>query len=764
MKKLLIISGIAWMCSIVNVKAQSMALPLQITNKYQLSIEPGSTREWISFRRDAPFQALTIFEQAPDLLGLREQDEFRKFSERTDAAGNKHYKFTQYVNGVRVEGIEYYTHERNGRFHLMNGDVVNNIQLSSTPSISKEQAIASALAQFPATKYMWEDPRAEAAFKQKNNNPNASLYPDPELLFVKINPRGPAIADNYILAYRMYVFAVEPHIAEYVYVDATTGAFIRNRSLEISCNPSSMATIFNGTQTVNTDYRTEECGYTYTTETSYFSIDDCTLGSEIRSYYSASYGAWNYGDDWLLCDNDNSWTNSGSYLMVMTSLWSTRKAMNYYINVHGHESFDGSGGLIDLFSNKTYFDDDDLPYCRNANYTNIIDNLNFGSGNDCMPGTMDDYNTLDIVGHEFTHGVIEYAHFDALDYSDESGALNESFADIFGEMVEYYTEGGDTLSWLCGEDRGAIRSFKNPKAFGDPDTYYGTNWATLGGTDNGGVHTNSSVQNHMFYLLSQGGSGVNDHGIEYQVEGIGYDHARDIAWVAMMDYLDGSDGYIIARNAWIQAAIDLFGSCSQEVISVGQAFQAAGVTEYTAFDRASVCGTYVLSGYADATYGIENSTMVLGDFLIDCTTTINATAAVTFKSGYYIQLNPGFTALSGCNLTAYISACEISEYDPDNVRIAQSNLQSPTVAEMDDKLLVFPNPVFDIVTINWEREIPMEQLQMVNIAGQNVTDHISIEENTLGKAIIDMRNLAAGMYMIVIKTADGEAYGNCIKQ
>ncbi|HNI55249.1 MAG TPA: T9SS type A sorting domain-containing protein, partial [Chitinophagales bacterium] len=78
--------------------------------------------------------------------------------------------------------------------------------------------------------------------------------------------------------------------------------------------------------------------------------------------------------------------------------------------------------------------------------------------------------------------------------------------------------------------------------------------------------------------------------------------------------------------------------------------------------------------------------------------------------------------------------------------------------------LVFPNPVFDIVTINWEHEIPMEQLQIVNIAGQNVTDHISIEEQSLGKTIIDMRNLSAGMYMIVIKTADGEAYGNCIKQ
>jgi bacillolysin len=73
----------------------------------------------------------------------------------------------------------------------------------------------------------------------------------------------------------------------------------------------------------------------------------------------------------------------------------------------------------------------------------------------------------------------------------------------------------------------------------------------------------------------------NDYGVEYTVEGIGHEKAQDIAWGAMMDYLNAADGYITARNAWIQSAIDLFGSCSQEVISVGQAWQAVGVTFFT---------------------------------------------------------------------------------------------------------------------------------------------------------------------------------------
>lgn len=757
------ISCIAWLCGIGMTQAQVTPLPVQITNKYQADLAPGSTREWISFRRDVTFDAQQIFTQAPDLLGLSERDEMRKFSERTDAAGNKHYKFAQYVNGVRVEGIEYYTHERNGRFHLMNGDVVVGIVDAGAPAISKEQAIATALAQFPAEKYMWEDVRAEKAFKEKRKDPLATLYPTPELLYVKIDPKGDMVAENYVLAYRMYVFADKPQIAEYVYINAHTGAFLRSRSLEISCNPTSMATTFNGMQTVNTDYRFEECGSSYTEETSYYSIDDCTLDSEIRSYYSASYGDYNYGDDWLKCDGDNTWVNTGQQLMVMTTLWSTRKSMNYYINVHGHESFDGTSGLIDLFSNRTYFDDFGDPHCSNANYTNIIDNLNFGSGDDCMPGTTDDYNTLDIVGHEFTHGVIEYAHFDALDYSDESGALNESFADIFGEMVEYYTE-GDSISWLMAEDRGAIRSYSNPNAYGDPDTYFGTNWATLGGDDNGGVHTNSSVQNFMFYLLSEGGSGTNDHGTPYAVDGIGYDHARDIAWVAMMDYLDGSDGYVIARNAWIQAATDLFGSCSQEVISVGQAFQAVGVTEYTAFDLASFCGTYVFSGYADATYGVENATIVLGDFLVDCATTVNATAVVTLKSGNYIQLNPGFNALSGCNLTAWIDPCEISEYDPDNVRVGQQADAPLSTPEVSDKLTIFPNPATNTATIKWELSSPMKTMHVVNIAGQEVSALIPVQEVMDAQLELDVHAIPPGMYMLIIETDAGIFTGTLVKQ
>ena len=130
-------------------------------------------------------------------------------------------------------------------------------------------------------------------------------------------------------------------------------------------------------------------------------------------------------------------------------------------------------------------------------------NAIFGAGS--TSAATDDWNTNDIMGHEFTHGVTQSEA--GLIYNNESGALNESFSDIFGEMVESWAEG--ICDYLVGADRGAIRSFINPNTYGQPDTYLGTDWYT-GTADNGGVHTNSGVQNHWFYLVSEGGSGTND--------------------------------------------------------------------------------------------------------------------------------------------------------------------------------------------------------------------------------------------------------------
>ncbi|WP_139491814.1 M4 family metallopeptidase [Brevibacillus dissolubilis] len=174
---------------------------------------------------------------------------------------------------------------------------------------------------------------------------------------------------------------------------------------------------------------------------------------------------------------------------------------------------------------------------------------------------------LDVIAHEMTHGVTE--HSANLVYQNESGALNESISDIFGAMV-------DRDDWLMGEDvytpatpGDALRSISNPAAYGDPDHY---SKRYTGTEDNGGVHTNSGINNKAAYLLSDGGT---HYGVT--VTGIGREATEKIYYRALTLYLTSSSNYAAMRQAAIQAATDLYGATSTQVNSVKQAYSAVGV-------------------------------------------------------------------------------------------------------------------------------------------------------------------------------------------
>ncbi|PKH41461.1 Zn-dependent metalloprotease [Nocardioides alpinus] len=114
----------------------------------------------------------------------------------------------------------------------------------------------------------------------------------------------------------------------------------------------------------------------------------------------------------------------------------------------------------------------------------------------------------DVVGHEMTHGIID--QYSELFYWGQSGAINESMADIMGEVVDHRTGGDDDSQWKLSEDLpiGAIRDMKDPTAKGDPDRMTSPLWEADTSTygDGGGVHFNSGVGNKMAYLVSQGGA------------------------------------------------------------------------------------------------------------------------------------------------------------------------------------------------------------------------------------------------------------------
>ncbi|MGP9041732.1 M4 family metallopeptidase [Cytobacillus kochii] len=179
---------------------------------------------------------------------------------------------------------------------------------------------------------------------------------------------------------------------------------------------------------------------------------------------------------------------------------------------------------------------------------------------------------LDVAAHEMSHGVIQ--HTAGLIYRNESGALNESFADIFGAMV-------NRDDWIIGEDimaNGAIglRSMEDPASLIENRTQqpYPDHWDRryTGSLDNGGVHINSSINNKAAYLVSEGGE---HYGVE--VTGVGREKTEQIFYRALSVYLTPNSTFAMMRQAAIDAAEDLYGEDSAAVTAVEQAYNAVGV-------------------------------------------------------------------------------------------------------------------------------------------------------------------------------------------
>ena len=187
---------------------------------------------------------------------------------------------------------------------------------------------------------------------------------------------------------------------------------------------------------------------------------------------------------------------------------------------------------------------------------------------------------LDVVAHELAHAVTDFTS--ALLYMDESGALNEAFSDVIGVGTEFYAEaffqdGAGAADYLIGEDviePGGIRSLADPQRFGDPDHY---SLRFLGTEDNGGVHTNSLIPGHAYYLAIEGGtnrvSGLT-------VSGVGAanrEQMEQVFYRAFTVLMTRNADFAAARAATIQSARDLYGTGSAAEQAVTQAWTAVGV-------------------------------------------------------------------------------------------------------------------------------------------------------------------------------------------
>ena len=308
----------------------------------------------------------------------------------------------------------------------------------------------------------------------------------------------------------------------------------------------------------------------------------------------------------IMIDDDNHWNDDPRQPAGVDAHFYASVVDDYYWDIHSRNSFNGAGASM-------------------VSIVHIGDDLNnaFWNGQQVVYGDGDGIDirelsgALDVVGHEWTHAVIQYTS--NLIYQNESGALSESFSDQVGTSIEFWAsvngreDPTPVPDWLVGEDvwnwnspdLPGLRNMADPEEYGDSDHY--SEWDHDPG-DNGGVHTNSGIPNHAFYLLVKGGINAScadaddppTHKVVHcsdlddtqdnnlTVIGIGLAVDKDNPGADTIFYgafmaLPSNATICQARAATEVVASSLFGSSSQQLTSTTAAWVAVGLTD-------TVCG------------------------------------------------------------------------------------------------------------------------------------------------------------------------------
>ena len=408
--------------------------------------------------------------------------------------------------------------------------------------------------------------------------------------------------------------------------DASTGAELsRFEGIETGTGNSQ----YSGTVTIGT-----------TLSGSTYQLNDTTRGT--HKTYSLNNGTSGTGT--LMTDADDTWgTGSGSNTQTagVDAHFGAQTTWDFYKNTFGRSGIknDGVAAYSRVHYSTAYvnaFWDDDC-FC-----------MTYGDGTSSTHAL----TSLDVAGHEMSHGVT--SNTAGLDYTGESGGLNEATSDIFGTGVEFYAANStDVGDYLIGEkidingDGTPLRYMDEPdKDGGSADSWYS-------GVGNLDVHYSSGPANHMFYLLSEGSGSKTINGVTYNsptsdgvaVAGIGRAAALQIWYKALTTYMTSSTNYAGARTAALSAAASLYGSSSAQYAGVGNAFAGINVGSHITVPSTGV--TVTNPGSQSTTVGTAVSLQVAASSTNSGSLTYAATGLPT---GLSISSSTG--VISGTPTTA----------------------------------------------------------------------------------------------------------------
>jgi len=508
-------------------------------------------------------------------LGLDDQHDFAVRRGHTDELGQAHTRMNQLFQGVRVWGGELITHQNaDGSQRAMTTELRRNIAISVKPTLSDVEVLGRVHSDL--------NPRGAYAYA-----PTTELVIYPEMVEVARRGRryGMEIQAEdvtrqvlrYRLAYHVHTElengADETAHTDYL-VDAHSGAIIKKWStLRTTDAVGTGNSQFSGTVSIHTNLS----GSTY-------QLKDIYRGMNI-STYDLNHGTGS-GTGTLYTDADNTWGDGTNYTGSTTSTTSAKgqtaavdahygveMTYDFFKNVLGRNGIDGSNTAT--YSRVHYSTSYD-----NAFWSDTCFCMTYGDGS-----SFKSLESMDVAGHEMSHGVC--ANSANLNYSGESGGLNEANSDMFGNMVELYARNGFTLPatvantdacWTVGEQLSStpLRYMYKPSLDGSSPNAWSS---STGGLD---VHYSSGPANRMFFFLSQGASATSSSNYYSSYTpsgftGIGPEKAIKIWYRALVTYMTSTTNYAGARTACISAVKDLYGAGGVEEQAVWNAFAAINV-------------------------------------------------------------------------------------------------------------------------------------------------------------------------------------------
>ncbi|WP_435284159.1 M4 family metallopeptidase [Streptomyces koelreuteriae] len=344
----------------------------------------------------------------------------------------------------------------------------------------------------------------------------------------------------------------------HVVTDATTGAKLFEwEAIETGTGN----TVYSGT----VDLTTTQSGSTY-------NLTDGARGN--HKTYNLNRGTSGTGT--LFSGPDDVWGNGTPSNLESAGAdahYGAALTWDYYKNVHGRSGIRGDG--VGAYSRVHYGNN-----YVNAFWSDSCFCMTYGDGS----GNANPLTSIDVAAHEMTHGLT--SNTAGLNYSGESGGLNEATSDIFGATVEFYANNSsDVGDYLIGEeiningDGTPLRYMDKPSKDGSSkDSWY----SGIGSID---VHYSSGPANHFFYLLSEGSGTKTINGVTYNsatsdglpVTGIGRDKAEKIWFRALTTKFTSTTNYAGARTGTLAATGELYGTDSAEYTAVQHAWAGINV-------------------------------------------------------------------------------------------------------------------------------------------------------------------------------------------